>query len=263
MKWSAALAACFVCLNIAVAQPAARDPRALAAFGPHPGDALPASLAFRDETGARIEFGDYYGSSPIVLVFAWYGCTTLCPTIVETVARTLERTGATPGLGYQVVVASIDPLDSPNAAMTMKRDHLDVLTTPEHVRAWHLLTGSERSIAALAHAAGFRYGYDANTHQYAHPTGLVLVTPQGAIARYFPGLDFNAARLRVALRDAAARRIAAPADFVQLLCFHVAAAGRYTAEILQALRFVTIGALAAALAVVFRTRRRGCAAKRG
>ncbi|HKU87027.1 MAG TPA: SCO family protein, partial [Casimicrobiaceae bacterium] len=159
-------------------------------------------------------------------------------------------------------VASIDPLDSPAAAMRMKQVRVASVTTPDEMRAWHLLTGSEGSIARLAHATGFRYGYDANTHQYAHPTGVMLVTPQGTIARYFAGLEFTADALRVALRDAAQRRIASPSDFVQLLCFHVAAAGRYTAEIMQALRLVTLSALVVALAVVLRIRRRDSAAKR-
>ncbi|HKU86880.1 MAG TPA: SCO family protein, partial [Casimicrobiaceae bacterium] len=119
-----------------------------AAFEPHPGDALPASLAFRDESGARVELADYYGSAPVVLVFAWYGCTTLCPTIIEALARALDRSGTTPGQGYQVIVASIDPLDSPATAMRMKQVHLANVTTADEARAWHLLTGSEGSIAA-------------------------------------------------------------------------------------------------------------------
>ena len=272
----AALVAGLFCIGCALAQPAPSDSRARAAFEPHPGATLPASLAFRDESGARVELADYYGSAPIVLVFAWYGCTALCPTVVESLARALEQSGTTPGKGYQVIVASIDPLDSPAAAMRMKQGHLTSVTTHDEAQAWHLLTGNERSIAALAHAAGYRYGYDANTHQYAHPTGIVLVTPQGRIARYLPGFEFTAAGLRDALRGTSIRRtgaaetdpartaesIASPSDIVQLICFHVAAAGRYTTQILDALRILTAGTLAVALVVLIRARRRGHAAKK-
>ena len=149
----AALVAGLFCIGCALAQPAPSDSRARAAFEPHPGATLPASLAFRDESGARVELADYYGSAPIVLVFAWYGCTALCPTVVESLARALEQSGTTPGKGYQVIVASIDPLDSPAAAMRMKQGHLTSVTTHDEAQAWHLLTGNERSIANASRAA--------------------------------------------------------------------------------------------------------------
>jgi protein SCO1/2 len=255
-----ALVACLFCAGAALAEPGASDPRARAAFEPRLGDALPASLAFRDESGARVKLSDYYGSAPIVLVFAWYGCSALCPTVVESLAGALGRTGISPGQGYQVIVASIDPLDSPAAAMKMKQTHVARVTTRDEARAWHLLTGSEHSIGALAQAAGFRYGYDALTDQYAHATGIVLVTPKGRIERYFPGLDFTAPGLRDALRGTATQPSASPADFVRLVCFHVTAGGRYTAAILDALRILAASALAVGLIALVRARQRGRAA---
>jgi protein SCO1/2 len=140
--------------------------------------------------------------------------------------------------------------------MKLKQAHVDGVTTRDEARAWHLLTGTERSIAALARATGFRYGYDANTRQYAHPTGIVIVTPEGKIERYFPGLEFTSDGLRDALRGSARQPTASPADFVQLICFHVTAGGRYTASILDALRMLTASALAAGFIAIVRVRQR-------
>jgi len=224
-----------------------------AGFEQRLGAHIPPALAFRDEHGARVRLADYYGSAPIVLVFAWYGCTTLCPTVVGNLARALERSGLAPG-SYQVIVASIDPRDAPADALRMKRRH--VADAGDDARAWHLLTGGENSIAALTSAVGFRYVYDDDTHQYAHPAGLVLLTPQGDIARYVFGFDYTPARLRAAVEAAAAHEIASPVDRLLLLCFHFAPTGRYSGLVLQTLRIASVVLILAALAVLLAKRRR-------
>ena len=128
-------------------------------------------------------------------------------------------------------------------------------TTPD--AAWHLLTGSGDTIAALTGAAGFRYVYDDATHQYAHPAGVLLLTPGGRIARYFFGFDFTPPQLRQAIEDASEERVASPAARLLLLCFHFDPAGKYSATILQALRWIAVAMLAVVLALVASRRRRG------
>jgi protein SCO1 len=212
---------------------------------------IPGSLAFRDEHGTHVQLSDYYGTAPIVLVFAWYGCTTLCPTVVGNLARTLARTGLAHS-DYRVLVASIDPRDSPADALRMKRRHLDSARTDD----WHLLSGGERDIAALARAAGFRYTYDEDTHQYAHPAGIVLLTSQGTIARYVLGFDYTPAALRQGLEAAASNEVSTPVERLLLVCFHYVPTGRYSALVLQALRIATAGLALLALAVLLAKRRR-------
>jgi protein SCO1/2 len=224
-------------------------------FEQHLGARIPGSLVFRDEHGAGARLADYYGKAPMVLVFAWYGCSTLCPTVVGNLAQALERTGLARA-DYQVLVASIDPHDAPADASRMKRKHLATVRGS----AWHLLTGGERDIAALAQAAGFRYAYDEDTHQYAHPAGILLLTPRGTIARYFLGFDYTPAALREGLEAAANDEIASPADRLLLVCFHFGPGGRYSATVLESLRIASV-ALALAAAGVALVRRRRVAAR--
>jgi protein SCO1/2 len=217
---------------------------------------IPPALAFRDEADRGVRFGDYLGATPIVLVFAWYGCTTLCPTVVGNVAAALARSGLAPG-SYRVLVASIDPRDAPADALRMKRRYLEHANAD--AGAWHLLTGSGEQIAALTHAAGFRYAYDDETHQYAHPAGVVLLTPQGTIARYFFGFDFTPAALHDAVEAAAADEIGSPVERLLLVCFHFAPSGKYSALVLQALRMASVALLVAGLALFIAIRRRTAA----
>ena len=227
-----------------------------ASFEQRLSEQIPGTLSFRDETGRAVTLSDFYGASPIVVVFAWYGCTTLCPTVVGNLAQALERS-ALPAGSYSVLVASIDPHDAPPDARRMKGrylagGHLDA-------DAWHLLTGNEAAIAAFTRAVGFRYAYDADTHQYAHPAGIVVLTPQGTIARYLLGFGFTPATLRDAIDGAAANEIASPAARLLLLCFHFTPSGRHSALVLDALRVAGIGLVVAALALVAVKRRRRAA----
>ncbi|HEY2863869.1 MAG TPA: SCO family protein [Casimicrobiaceae bacterium] len=225
-------------------------------FDQHLDATLPLGLDFRDEAGRGVHLGDYFGAAPVVLAFAYYGCSSLCPTVVGHLVDTLDRSGLTPGRGYRVIVASIDPGDSPALASMKKATYLENAKRPHTAEAWHLLTGSEANISALTQAAGFRYAYDADAHQYAHPAGIIVLTPHGVIARYVFGFEATPEELRSALNDAAAQRIASPAERLLLLCFHFAPSGRYSTAILLALRWITLAMLLALLAWFTSRRRR-------
>ena len=86
----------------------------------------------------------------------------------------------------------------------------------------------------MTRAVGFRYVYDAKQDQYIHTSGIVILTPQGRISRYFYGIQFPARDLRLGLVEASADKIGSPTDEVLLYCFHYdPATGKYTASILN------------------------------
>ena len=223
-----------------------------AGFTQRLGATIPGDLAFRDESGRDVSLRDFFGDAPIVLVFAWFGCTTLCPTVTANLAHRLAGADAAADR-YEVVVASIDPRDAAQDAARMKHRvlHDDLAQAPR----WHFVTGRENAIAALAQSAGFRYAYDDATHQYAHPAGYVVLTPDGRISRYFLGFDFTRDDLRAALADADRHAIGTAADRLLLLCFHFAPGGRYSATVMNGLRLASAGLLALCIGAVVLTRR--------
>jgi protein SCO1/2 len=233
--------------GVHAASQSAADLASRAGFEQHLEAALPADLAFHDETGRAVQLRDYYGAAPMVLVFSYYGCTTLCPTVISNLADKLQHSGLQAGAQYRVLAVSIDPRDSPSLAAAKKTTYL--AATPAQAGAWHLLTGDESSIAALAQVVGFHYAWDDATAQYAHPAGIVLVTPRGAIARYFFGFDFTPAELRAALASAQAGHISSPVERLLLLCFHFdPATGKYSLAVMMALRWMALAMLLAAMA---------------
>jgi protein SCO1 len=257
LRFLVAAACCWlVVASGALAHAIADDLVQRAGFDQHLNRVVPLGLAFRDDDNRAVQLADYFGSVPVVLAFSYYGCSNLCPTVIGNLADGLRRSGLQPGTQYRVVVVSIDPGDSPLLAAHSKAAYLE-RESGETARAWHLLTGGGESIAPLTRAAGFRYAYDADTHQYAHPAGVLLLTPGGRIARYFFGFDFTPAQMRRAVEDASEERIASPAQRLLLLCFHFDPAGKYSATILQALRWIALAMLGAALVWTATRRRRG------
>src|ERR1019366_4571882 len=145
-------------------------------------------------------------------------------------AQRLAQTSGAAADQAQMLVVSIDPLDSPAVADRAKHKFLDNLLSP-----------APADIARLTETVGFSYGYDQATHQYAHPAGFVLITPEGKIARYFFGFDFTANELGHAFDQAAARRITSPIERLLLVCFHYdLTSGPYSALIVEVLRVASI-----------------------
>jgi protein SCO1/2 len=241
----------------AAATVAADDTVARVGFDQRLHAVIPGGLHFRDESGADVRIAEYLNRSPLLLVFTYYGCSSLCPTVVGHLVETLDQAETTPAHPYQVIAVSIDPGDSPAIAAQKKSVYLSSRPHGRSGENWHLLTGSPANIAALANAAGFRYAYDVATHQYEHPAGFVVLTPQGTIARYFFGFDYTPRELAAALDGAAARRIASPVQRLLLLCFHIdSTTGKYDAAVLQALRWMAMAGIVSLVALYAAARRR-------
>jgi protein SCO1/2 len=225
-------------------------------FEPHPGTQVPADLTFKDELGAPVRLADYFGQRPVVLTLNYFTCPNLCPLTVQDLASALGDVPFALGEQYTVLTVSIDPTDTPVLAQQKKREYLRPYPHPGVENGWHFLTGDQEAISRLTDAVGFRYAFDADQHEYAHPAGLVVLTPDGTVARYLYGLDFEPIDLRLALVDASQRQIATAIDRVLLLCYHSDPEnGRYSSLVLAAVRaggVATLAGLGLLLGVLWR-----------
>jgi len=219
-------------------------------FEQHLDRRVPTELVFGDENGRTVHIADYLGNTPVALVFSYFGCSNMCPTVIRNLAERLVQASGGTVSKLQIVVVSIDPLDSPALAALSKRKYLAGDLLPGRAEHWHFLTGAKAAIDPLAEAVGFHYQYDDGSRQYAHPAGFALLTPEGRIARYFFGFDFTANELSHAIDEAAARRIATPLQRLLLVCFHYdPVSGPYNATITTTLQGLGLALLAAVFAV--------------
>jgi protein SCO1/2 len=206
------------------------------------GESVPLDLAFTDETGKSVRLSDYFGKKPVVLSLVYYKCPMLCTISLNGLAGALEVLSFVPGQEFEVVTLSFDPTESPTLAAAKKRAYMARYKRPEAHAGWHFLTGPKESVEALTRAVGFRYVWDEATKQFAHPAGLLVLTPEGKISHYLFGVEYAPKDLRLALVDAAGGKIGNLADQVLLYCYQYdPMTGRYSASILNLLR--VLGAL--------------------
>jgi protein SCO1/2 len=225
------------------------------------GGAIPLDLPFKDETGKDVKLGDYFGKKPVVLSLVYYQCPMLCTISLNGLAGALEVLSFVPGQEFEVVTVSFDPKEGPVLAAAKKKTYMTRYKRPEAAAGWHFLTGPKESIERLTRAVGFRYVWDEETKQFAHPAGILVATPDGRIANYLFGVEYSPKDLRLALVDAAGGKIGNAVDELLLYCYQYnPETGRYSASILNLVRVgavLTLVALGGFILTVSMRRRGG------
>ncbi|MGB2592053.1 MAG: SCO family protein [Candidatus Acidiferrum sp.] len=226
-------------------------------FEPKLNSHIPLDIPFRDETGRTVQLHDYFTNKPVVLALVYYGCPMLCDQLEQGVVGTLRMLSFNPGRDYEVVFVSFDSRETPDLAAQKKQSALKQFRRPETAGGWHYLTGSQESIDALTKAANFRYAFDKKSGLFAHASGIMLLTPDGRISRYFYGIEYPSRDMRLALVDASAGKIGTVIDHVLLYCYQYdPSSARYSASILKILRLggvLTIICMVAGI-LIFRRR---------
>jgi len=246
---------------LASAQPAQEKPAALRDVGydQRLGEQVPLGLVFRDEAGRTVTLRSLFRGRAVVLSLVYYQCPMLCTLTLNGLASALSVLTFDVGKDFDAVTVSFEPKETPALAAAKKKAHLERYRRPGAAEGWHFLTGDAPAIASLTRAVGFRYAWDAETRQYAHPAGLVVLTPDGRIARYMYGVEYAPRDLRLALVEASQRRIGNPVDTVLLYCYRYdPARGRYAASVLRLVRLggiLTVLGLASFVLVSLRRER--------
>jgi protein SCO1 len=221
---------------------------------------VPLDAGFNDETGRPVKLGDYFGTRPVVMIFAYYDCPMLCTVVINGLASALNVLSLEPGRDFEIVTVSFNPRDTPATATAKKAAYIARYKQPGASAAWHFLTGDQPSIDRLTKAAGFRYVWDAQTNQFAHPTGVMVLTPDGRLARYLFGIEYGPRDLRYAIVEASHGKVGSAVDSLLLYCYHYdPEMGRYGVAIMRLLRTAaaaTVLALGAFIVVMVRKDKR-------
>jgi protein SCO1/2 len=187
-------------------------------FDQNLGAQVPLDLPLISDSGAPVRLGDYFHKRPVILVLDYYRCPNLCSIILNSLVTSLQDLKFNAGDRFEVVVVSIDPTDTPQISAQKKMAYVDRYERPQTIDGWHFLTGSAQNTKALADVVGFHYVYDSVSQQYAHPSGMIVLTPGGKTSRYFFGIEFPPQQIRDALTVAAGEKVNSPVDDFLLLC---------------------------------------------
>jgi protein SCO1/2 len=208
----------------------------------HLGARVPLDVVLRDHEGHAVQVGQYFDRRrPVILDLAYYHCPMLCSMVITALVNGLRQTSWTAGNQFDVVTISIDPREGPAQARQKRERVLEEYGRGPAEHGWHFLTGDQTSVRRIADAVGFHYHYDPRQNEYAHPAAIFLLTPDGHIARYLYGIQFNPNDLRLGLIEASEGRSVSTVDRLIMFCYHYDPQGRRYAIV--ATRIMQLGAV--------------------
>jgi len=210
-------------------------------YDQHIGQRISPNLTFQESNQRTITIGDLRNTKPTLLVLGYYHCPMLCTLINDGLIETLQELRFNIGRDFNVINISVDPHETPTVAAAKKKDYLKRYGRPGAGKGWHFLTGNEETIAQLTKEAGFRFKLDPVSNEYAHPSGFIVLTPNGKISRYFFGVNFDPKELRSAIGAASNGQSGSVVRELVLLCSHYnPITGKYGAVVLNGLRVMSI-----------------------
>jgi protein SCO1/2 len=220
---------------------------------------IPPEIVFRDENGKAVRLGDYFGKKPIVLSLVYFDCPALCTEVLNGELRTMKAISLDLGKDFEAVTVSFEPKDTPALAKAKRDVYAGQYGRPGAAEGWHFLTGEQPAIDALTQAAGFHYAYDSSIKQYAHAAAIMVLTPEGRIARYFYGVQYPGRDFRLGLVEASQGKIGTVTDHALLYCYQYdPETGKYGLIVMRVVRaagLLTVLVLGIFLVVMFRRER--------
>jgi protein SCO1 len=206
-------------------------------FDQNIGQMISRHLVFRDSDNSAIELGDCINDKPTLLVLGYYHCPMLCMLINDGLINALQQLRLNVGTDFNVIDLSIDSREAPALAAAKKNQYLKRYGRPNAATGWHFLTGDESSIATVASEAGFHFVYDPESREFAHPSGVVVLTPNGRISRYFLGVNIDPRELNSAIAAASHGDSGSVINRLVLLCYHYnPITGKYGTIIMSCIR---------------------------
>lgn len=206
---------------------------------------VPLDVVFHDESGASVPLRAYFGQGPVVLAPVYFRCPMLCSQVLSGVVAGLRPLSLKPGRDFDIVAISFDPADTPATAVQKRNQYSHSYSSRAGTAGWHFLTGTQASIQAVTEAIGFHYRWDAVHNMFIHASGIMILTPDGRLARYLYGVEYEPKDLKLSLVEASNGRIGSPVDEVLLFCYHWdPKTGKYGAAVLNILRLGGILTLA-------------------
>jgi protein SCO1 len=226
------------------------------------GGELPLALPFRDENDQHVVLGDFFDvGMPVIVTFNYSNCPMLCSVQLGGLVDALREMDLRPGRQFRVVTVTLDPTESPAVASETKARYLERLEDGAEVAGgWHFLTGSQRSIEALAESLGFGYEYSPERNEYFHPPAIVFASPSGFISSYLYGVRYEPDDVTQGLMSAALGDTRESAEQFILSCFMFEGTSGYAYTAWQVMRvgaigFVLLGGGLAAMVAIKKSRK--------
>lgn len=213
----------FLPVSVVMGQEPAVEP-GVVAFEEHLGSFIPGDIILQDENGNDVNMADFI-DKPTILNFVYFECPGICTPLLNEVADILGKSNLHPDQQpFQLLTVSFEPKDTPEMAQIKRKNYLELVGRPLPETAWRFFTGDAENIARFTEAAGFRY-MNAGV-EYTHPGGILFLSPDRKIVRYFYGLEFLPFDFQMGIYEAARGNVVPTTARLMQFCFSYDPEGR-------------------------------------
>ncbi len=164
----------------------------------HLGDTIPLDLTFYNTENDTVSLRQLV-DKPTIFSFVYFDCPGLCSPLMSGISDVVGLLDMEIGKDYQVVTISFNITDTPEKAKAKKSNFVQTISNGRE-DAWIYLTGEQENIEAITNAIGFKY--KAQGLDFAHPSAIIMVSPEGKITRYLYGLTYLPFDVKMAVIEA-------------------------------------------------------------
>ena len=211
---------------------------------------IPGDIRFTTENNQEVELKDFFNpSKPVILNLVYFGCPRLCNFATGGLVQVMnEQNSLEIGKDFKVLTVSFDPKDTPELSGAKASKYREMVKHGDPgMENWIFLTSDAENIRRLTEAVGFRYKVDGD--EFAHASALIILTPEGKISRYLPGIQYEPGDFRLSLLEASQGRIGSSEmlNKLMLFCYEFDPIGKKYA--LKALNVVKAGGVVTLLSI--------------
>ena len=198
---------------------------------------IPLELEFQNEKGETVVLKDMI-DKPTILSFVYFDCPGTCGPLLAGVSEVISKLDMELGTDYQIITFSFNPLDTPEKAALKKLNYVQQIDE-KYRQHWTFLTSDQATIHKITDGTGWKYkpqGLD-----FAHPSAIMITSPEGKLTRYLYGIDYLPFDLKMAIIEAQRGEAKPTINKVLEFCFAYDPQGRnYTLQVTRVVGSLTI-----------------------
>jgi protein SCO1/2 len=187
------------------------------------GAQIPLDARFTDDDGKVKTVREIFSGRPVVLLPIFYRCERTCYLELTGVVAALNLTKKLEvGRDVEIVAIGINPTETWELARAKKKSILGSYSKFDKTKQnWHLLTGDMPNIRKVTDSMGFRFAYDEKKNEVSHPSGIMMLTPDGKISSYSLGANYEVERFEKAIALAKDGTITEATKEIFFGCIHI------------------------------------------
>ncbi len=213
----------------------------------HLGETIPLDLTFYNTDNDTVSLRELV-DKPTIFSFVYFDCPGLCSPLMSGIQDVVGKTAMDLGEDYQVITISFNTKDTPEKAK-IKKDNFVSTLAKDKQNAWIYLTGEQENIEKITDAIGFKY--KAQGLDFAHPSAIIMVSPEGKITRYLYGLTYLPFDVKMAVIESQKGLARPTINRVLEMCFAYNPASKtYVLNTTQIMGVLTLLVLAILFAVL-------------